>query len=524
MAKSIIVPGVHDLIPPQGRVTVQLTDPDRPWRVRKEVMAENAVMNWWLSGVKDDGFLGDFEDDTEIQYKTGFSLNGAATNATFSHKSWAAGKFNSIEGRWPGRYGNYIDHFWASSANVTPDADKPWIPTNDATGQITAWGNLDVAAAVDAVNYPERGTLVAAESWSTWEQSRMVLEWSTDQGNGTWRSAGIGQIIASTSGAGATPHPFCMYLRTPALRNVSQYNMVNARVGGVTTFGAGSTREITSMHHSDYDRLWSIDRDGQMACFDMSIWAAVYGITDTGLTDDRCYGIAWLNDRLWVVSNANANLYEYDDDLSALTLNSTIDMTANISGDTIYDITTDGTDLYVLGSSNVHKFDNTGTYQSSWAHGLTLEIYGNYHQHPGIEYDPAMDGLWVATGNNDRNATGSNVTTPWGGVYDSNDAAWGNGTERTHLFNLAGADQNRTWNPMWYISDDPYMQTSSITGMSPQGWHFWGTSGYYLNGQDNYAYNFSQGPSAASHAILPSDVIKTSSDALKVVYDFDFTP
>jgi hypothetical protein len=61
----------------------------------------------------------------------------------------------------------------------------------------------------------------------------------------------------------------------------------------------------------------------------------------------------------------------------------------------------------------------------------------------------------------------------------------------------------------------------SFTGIDPQGWT--GFLGYLDNNTGIYGQApIHLGGMIGSHALLPSDVVKTSADGLKIRYDFDF--
>jgi hypothetical protein len=122
--KRYIVPGVHDPIPPNGRITVQLTHPTTG-RVVKEVRSENAIMDWFTSQVsgfgRGDGYASSVADVRR------YSIPNLSPNSmnidVLQNRDPISVKFN-IAGQYPGLYsaGTEVPFIWGSSANITPNA------------------------------------------------------------------------------------------------------------------------------------------------------------------------------------------------------------------------------------------------------------------------------------------------------------------------------------------------------------------------------------------------------------------
>jgi len=258
--------------------------------------------------------------------------------------------------------------------------------------------------------------------------------------------------------------------------------------------------------------LWNFDTSGNLSLFNVQDWTTTYGVQSFGVGSGQA-GVVALGSDVWVTRNSS--VYRVDPDISAsVTILNTYDITASIGGDTLYDITTDGTDLYVLGTDNVHKVNTSGVWQSSWAHSLTL-IAGLTA--PNLEYDPGMGHLWLSPGDNPSSTSGSH-TEPWGSWDSYGDSSWETDTYRIKSFNLTGTAQNYTIKPGYSYGSDPFYPKNGITGLDAQGWVWWYHVDYYGG-----RYIRPIGPNCISHANIGSDIVKTSSEALKVVYDFDFT-
>jgi len=509
MPKEIIVPGVHDLIPPQGRVTVRLLDPDRPWRIRKEVKEENAIMNWWLSAANK-GYRGGWDNDTVIRQVPGFSPNVANTTSGFVNSSpfVPMGK----PGYWPGRYGNYVNKFWASDQDVTPDADKPWIPTNNNTdGALTAFSPTDVITSLDVTKLA-RGTPVASESWSKWDQARTVMEWGTTQGNGTWRSVGFGEVQHKRIDNEACPGLFYGYQKTPLKRD--------SRASGVV-YDSGSINSFDtpdSMSFESATLLWATRGDGYIASLNPSIWTWITSYISFGTGTGRM-GIVGKAPDVWVTRNKN--LYRVDPDISSISITNTYDLSSNITESDIIDITTDGTDFYLLSTTHVHKVNTSGVWQSSWAHSLTASAVYYANIRGNIEYDPNMNHLWISM---DSVGTTTSAIIPrnWSQYIDSdNDCSFEHDDFRVRSFSLAGTALNYISKPGWNSTYATRGLPTGLTGMDPQGWVSFVADIYAGDVTNGRVYPL--GPNAVSHSNLGSDIVKTSSDSLQVIYDFDFS-
>ena len=544
MAKSVIVPGVHRYIPPQGLVTVQLSDPDRPWRIKKEVRAENTIMDWYLKQV-DNGFRGGYPQTSLDNYTTrdyvawhqpSFSMNRFCTEAGFTQND----DWRIIIGKpayWPSvmRGVAFMTQWlWASDQNVTTDSSKAWVPTNDTTGTTTAYASVVEGAAVSA-DHLARGTCLATDSYATFDQSRMVLEWGSTQGIGTYRTIGIGSVHARETGnehfvgptgllwdneSGITTDDVQQYpyitAANPATDQSSWHlndSTFNSRIwyDGCGIYPDWGT--TTSLHWSgDVTELWIVDEDGDVGLFDPSTWSYTYSMIASGVVSGQC-GITHLNSRVWLVNSSNATLYELDEDLSSITVNNSFDLSGSTGGDTFWDITTDGTDLYILGDSDVHKVSNTGVYDSSWSHGQSLTVGGQYNT-PSIEYDPTMDHLWLNPSfeHDQTNGTyNAEYSAQWGSRADS---SWMDPDHRVYAFSKAGSQLNYTWSMPFIANNDGVYMGTHITGMRSDGL-FWCRSAY-----DRHQLN---APNAVSMVNIGSDVEKTGTDVLKIIYDFDYT-
>lgn len=508
MPKENLVLGVHDFIPPQGLVTVRLVDPDRKWRVRKEVKVENVVMNWWLSAANP--VMRRLQwDDTTIGRVCGYAPNWSSTESGFTRDTIWSTVNGARQGYWPGLYGNYMRHVWASDVDATPDADKPWIPSDASLaneGNVTAMCSVDTVDTLSA-DHTQRGSWLPGDSYHDNTRSRTVMEWGTTQGNGTWRSIGLGNVNSRRIGNQAVPQGWLGYNRAQSLRSVNALNPEDSTYSYVNNVTSGGE----SIAYAS-ETLLVAARSNSIIIFNPQAYTTVQVYTAFS-TGSGKVTVAHDGTDLWVARGTS--IYRVSDsDSNSIT--NTYDLSASITESDIYDITSDKTDLYVLTSTHVHQINSSGVWQSSWAHGLTASGYCE-----NIEWDPNMDFLWISM-DNDGAWTSGTYTEYWGDWAYSGDQSWEADDFRIRAFNKTGTQQPYWQKPGWNLGTDPYQLTMGFSGMDPQGW-LGAISRSYYNTPTTSGKAMILGPSAASHVNLGTDFVKTSSDSLQLIYDFNYS-
>lgn len=534
MKEKIIVPGIHDHIPPQGRVTVQLLNPDTD-KVVHEVKAENAIMDWFLSQVTMS--RGDFTTVGDIRKTHTPNLSPiSGLTETINQRSPVTVNMNK-PGVYPGLYsaGPECAWIWGSSANISPNAAHTHIPGSDAEGMMTGFARLDVAYTPDPNNLP-RGTVVSSLCRHTWDKTRMTVEFSTAQGNGVYRSIGTGSLaqrnIATLSGGGAA-HPaslwYPMQIRSAVTTNTH-----------ISYFRYGSSNTHTGATWPDH-RCFVVE--GDVTTTSNAIWiydfSAVAVGNTAGPTSNTIGGsgrisVATHGGSLWIGRGTTLKRCDYPTDTSLNVLN-TYSPVTGFTDAAIIDITSDGTNIYALGSTKVFIINPaTGAVTSSWTHSLprSFGTVGN------IEWDPAMQMLWLTT---ETHGAGQ-AYIPWGPANLPNISNLCNpNTARSYGYTIAGTRLNYAipfTTPQFGVDIDTQTLTANawdgssvsrfetgVTGMAQQnGWtSIVGsiitavTSGTGAHGLNH------RGPSMSSHALLPSDVTKTSANTLRIIYDFDWS-
>lgn len=510
MPKENIVLGVNDFKPPTGLVKVQLFDPDRPWRVKKEVEQENAVMNWWLSAANRVGRS--LANDTSLNFQAHFDSNESSSEAAFTKQtgSYWPGVLGARPGKWPGRYGNHMKHVWASDVDVEPDADKPWIPSNgnlDDLGNVVGWSSTDTVYGLDN-EFTNRGTIVLGSCVLNMDMNRMVMEWGTTQGNGVWRSVGLGSLNIRSGGSMAVPTPWRYYLNGVNYRD-QRWTM---NIENVPAAHGGVFECADSMAFAEPTQVFAA-RNNTIMSRNLQTYSNNFGYTAFPVGSGRTT-VAWKSPDLWVARGKSVYRVDPSD---GTTVNNTYDLTAQLTDGDIIDITCDGTDLYLLCPDNVHVVNSAGVWQSSWAHGRDCD---DPYMPGNIEYDPGLDYLWIST-DVDGAWTSGSQTDLWNDWTLTGDSSWEGDTWRVVCFNKTGTQQPYWLKPGWKLATDPYYLRMGLTGMDPQGWvsHF-GRS--YYNDVTNSGEMWGVAPTAASHVNLGQDFEKTSSDSLRLIYEFHY--
>jgi len=507
MPLETIVPGVRDLIPPQGLVTVQLTNPDTG-KVVKEVKAENLIANSFLAQVNGH-FRGALDNnDARNQNMPNFSPVAANSDSGFTREYlWA---HLGRPGIYPGLFGNYMPWLWASDKNISPDANRTVPPcTTISTGNMTGHVRTDVAHATVAGQL-NRGTSTAAESWHRWDQSRLTCEFATTEGNGTYRSIGIGRLGSHYN----LNSCIALALASDQTSNLRYtHSQPISRSGDLLGLGSVWMR---SASFEDSNHFWLSTTANNLFVFDWETRTLTAGPLSATVTGTNQIGVCIKGSDLWLTRDKQLfRCVKFTG--GSLTITNTYNLATPLGAEIIFDITTDGTSLYLLTQTKVFVVNPAdGSVTTSWTHGMT-NFDAAYCCN--IEWDPKMQHLWIHFGTDDDAGylSGNNSLIEW--YWNASDYAY-TGTRATNQTVYGYSTAGVALPYRFLMLSSGYRQRpQGFTGMDSQGWTCFQC--IYADG------TYSQVPvnmcsMIASHALLPSDVVKTSTNGLKIVYDFNF--
>ena len=559
MKEKAIVPGVHDRVPPHGRVTLQLTN-DSTGKIVKEVKDENAMMDWYMSQVARRSRL---LHPGDLIVQSGLSplgdLQGAATTEfDLFQKYYTPGECPTTISP---SYQTYW--LWASAANVTPNSAHTHIPVSDAEGAVTAFARLNATYTYDAQN-PSRGTVIPDECIQSFDKTRMVVEFGTNQGNGIYRSVGVGRVAqanlahpAHSGGGYGTPGGILTgfyrdnggedtnpeYGLKSLAQNLQQFS---SNAPNTTQYLSGDRLNPSAVNASTYilrnatapdHRVYAVMNNNNIYIFNMQLRTEVAGPTSATITGSGRVSVSSLSTDFWVARGTT--LYRcVHPTTDALTVNNTYAPVTGFTDAAILDITNDGTNLYALGDTNVFVINPaTGAVTSSWAHSLPRS--GPVST---IEYDWCQEILWITY---EPDGIITNSVSPLHGVLNIGNAATNFASlpsVRIYGYNIGGGrapyalvpGSGHHWTGHWNGTENvstsgTWRQTlySGLTGINHLNpWSGWlgqfyrstpsgsGTGMYVVGGY---------GPSMATHANLGEDVEKDDTQSLKIIYDFDYT-
>jgi len=515
MPREVIVPGVRDLIPPQGLVTVQLTHPDTG-KVVHEVKAENMIANCWLAQVNGH-FRGAMDNDnSRNQYLPNFSPVAANSDAGFTREYvWA---HLGRPGIYPGMYGAYMPWLWASDKNIAPNASRTVPPCSNLSlsaiahnlgGNMTGHVRTDVAHAT-TTGQVNRGTTTAAESWHKWDQSRLTVEFATSEGNGTYRSIGVGRLASAYQANRCIVQPLScadvVSLRATGSQNVS-YGQ------GVINIGSNFVR---SASFEDSNHFWLSSTANALFVYDFETNTTTNGPTSASIPGTNQISVVVKGSDLWLARDKQIfRCVKFTG--STLSITNTYNLATPLGAENILDMTQDGTSIYLLTQTKVFVVNPAdGTVTTSWAHNLTHFDAANCCS---IEWDGANQHLWIHFGV-DNDPQYQNDSSQWIWNWQNGWGTYGYTTQdiNTKVFSFSTAGVLLPYIILLHAFAYQ-IRSYAFTGMDPQGWFaMWANFG-----DSGYRQGFMNMCSMiGSHALLGSDVVKTSTNGLKIVYDFNF--
>lgn len=500
MSKATIVPGVHDSIPPEGRVTVELFNPDTG-RVRKRDQVENALMDWYrknaaMNGGRGTGaFNGSYDYDSfNPMQEVSIAVPGTVRAASAGPTGWPV----------PFAPGMGMSWLWATDQNVTPNQAAIHIPSGNANAQVTSGTKLDQPWVPDGVQF-SRGSVQLGSCIRSWDRTRIVAEFGLSYGNGVYRSIGLGSLINRRTAPG-TMRVSPAHINNPSNPVLPDFgwgfsgnqaiNQLFLGRGGVDPELGVIWGQQSAVYGGPHLNSW----DGNVNTIVVS--------TANVIGSGGQWSVAVNGSDFWVARNKV--LYRCVKPTSdvPMTATNTYDLSATIGADTFLDIAVNRAtnQLFLLTETSVHVVNGaTGAPVSSFPLGLTIPVADRPYS--GIEWSAAEQQLfvsfWDAIGAYD--GWGYNTGSP--SSISSADSCLIRG------FTAAGAAAKNLMIPQNSTrtsSNNRY--SAALLGLTDSGISFAART----------ADNFMLGPSMATHALLGSDFEKTSADALRITYDFDF--
>jgi len=511
----VAVIGTRDLIPPQGRVSVELFDPDTG-RVLKKVQAENAIMDWLADQIVLNGGRGHPRSPSpsyDIQYALSPlqpQVDGSAADFQ-AETGWGTTGIDRAllrqPGAWPFRFHPMwnMSWLWATPSTHTPNSADTMIPVTDDLGEVTAGCQLHDLWAPDGVQV-KRGTLDAVLVERTWDRSRIVAEFGPGQGTGVYRSIGIGSLISQE---GAAPGG----LRVAPAGVAAKYVAPNLQVNSQSSIMSTAVAFAQGAYDADKDWIYGTQRTISSATYigDMTTVAGAssfihgYGTTKVLYAPLPGAGNLYLGVGQTLYRGDRSDTVPYHVPLQ------TIDISASLGAETILDLTHNSVDtIWVLTETRVFTFNTgTNTVTGNWAHNLTMP-------EPDVasaEYDSANDVLWLSTPQ-----IVSTESSSWGFDPAAGGASPGDSLV-SRAFTPAGADVSRLrfMGPQQVSASGANADTYAPILMADGRWMLRSL----VLGSSEYLMPFHM-QTMGSHALLPSDVTKAADKALRITYDFTY--
>ena len=531
------VPGVHDVISPEGRVCVELLD-DRG-RVKQKVKSENAIMNIWNDGQKRNVRGGDTAFTVAGTTLTGYHFHGNTVALSSEIDSGRTGTdwwFRGLAGGWqmlghPSAFQDGMRNVILTDSTDTVDADEFIFP-----GDMNAYTNLREQYAPSTGT--KRGNLNTTTSYRTPTSLRYVCEWGTAYGNGTHNSVGIGNVVHATALATQaypclTPYISSMSTRFSTPSDVSNggsaiglhhnhaaHGDTGNRYFATPLVPVNPNTSMLSGHRVALDEFWTVQSfvaANNMAKKDMSAmtispWGnalASSGHVVTGPTNTTIgsgvnkTAVTVVGSDLWLAYQGTLKRCVKPTGTSL-----TVTDTYTPGGiENCSDITTDGVDIYWLGATTVYKIDPaTGGITASWAHGLTGNMGTLCWGGPNSSY------LLV----NYEATSLPNASTH---VSITARSSW-----LTALFTTAGTYKGTFQVPSMAYSTAAaasYTTGGLIMPYTADYKHWVGPWGAHANNTSSPGPT-AFGPSHMSRTVLGSPVVKTSANSMRVTYEFTF--
>lgn len=499
---KLLVPGVHDLAPPEGRLTFELID-ERTGRVRHRTQSYNSFTNQFKEALAT-GLRGFTPNIAASPTRSiGWdpdpaSANGAAfgTNTDDSLSELVGTAVPRIVAR----HYQFCNSLYLSS-NSSAVNDDWWFPLG-----------LEAGAALNANNLftdnKKRGNRQLAMFERRPNLTKYVVDFGTDIANGfSIESAGL---------AG---------LRFP---NTDGYDGVYGWWTGSALvvsnglgFGGNRMRSWTKVSPT---QIWMLGEDGLSRLqFSNTTWPSGVGdlsgptTATLGSISGTNSGIAIIGSDFWLMDSLRLRRMDIPTNTSLPTVHNTYSPVTGFTDAACLGLTTDGTSLYAMGSTKVFVINPaTGAVTSSWDHNLTG---------PGgtagqtISYDETHDILWMNGSINSGNYSRDGFTmASWDPGSYSGDIPFGSGGfSALYPFSKSGTLLGFGFNPWWVATSTAAevlftLDSGRLIGISATN-----------TSVGSQRIQVQSGGVLGTRALVSAPFTKTNSEVLRVTYDIEFS-
>ena len=498
MPHEVIIPG-RTVVPPGGLITLELRNGNNG-RLKKKVTAENAVMDWVKASVPTNAARG----WSGNEYTDGLNPLACANDAGLvpNRPFWESYK---PVGWYPGTILGALSWLFATPADANISLSELDIPTGRDDAEVTAGVKLSGTFANDGIQL-KRGTIVPADCYKTWNQSRVVGTWSTVQGNGTWRSLGFGSLINQEIAPGGL-RVKKMALNTGISSGAQNQPSVYSTGSAITGWSVDRAKLAVNT-----DGAWG--RTGtSLVYLDFPSNAVEFTVTAANKPGGAVWSMCDTPTDFWIISAGLLYRCTTPVDASAITVLNTYNLSATVGTVGQQEMAFDGTSLWIMTETDVYEVNpTTGALTgTSWPHGLTVP-----NPALSIEWDGTQQLLWL---NNQESTTGDDLG--WG-VGGFGQFSWRGTPEPDsfvcHGFTTLGVKKLTTMGAQRSTATDqqtPYRQLNMMTEDGTK-------CALQASWDASPIYSYVMGPSMASRAVLPADIVKTTDDTMTITYDWNF--
>jgi hypothetical protein len=481
------VPGVNDVLPPEGRITFQLMD--ERGRIKHIVKCENLFMNQMREAMAT-------QQRGQQNVSTGIGFDSTAAQAIGVDNDQIQ-YFGTIDS--PRVYSSHqqmLRSLYLSSFNA-PVNTNWWFPLG-----LQAGAHL---SAVYSGTHTRRGTAVLLQSTRRPDGVRYCWDFGLDAANGfSIESAGLAGLTFTPDGDN-----YAYGWITP---NVILPGSNGTPIGGCRIRGTAQT----SANH----QLWVIGEDGlNLLDFTLSTtWnttaiRSLVGPTAAtlGVADVYGSGIAIIGSSMWLCDALRLRKMDIPTSTAMPAVLNTYNPITGFTDAATVAMCTDGTNLYVLGSTKVFVVSpTTGAVTSSWAHGMTSVT--------SINYDVPQNVVWIVgipAGMTYGPSSGPNGMSDMGSDNGSNNG------RAPQPFTLTGTLLGYGIPPGQWGNPTPSFVTDTM-------WFMDGGRHIFQQTNNTSAGNFQNmsqchGGCLGSRALVDTPFTKTASEVMRVFYDIAFS-
>lgn len=481
------VPGVNEILPPEGRLQFVLTD--ERGRVKHVTKAENLFMDQVREAMATQQ-----RGQQNVTTGMGFDSTAAQTIGVDNDQRLYFGTIDSP--RIYSAHNQMLRSLYLSSYNAAVEVDW-WYPLG-----VQAGANLDAAY---SGTHTRRGGVVLLQSQRRPDGVRYCWDFGLDVANGfSVESAGLAGLSFTPDGDN---YAFGGIMPTVALPGSTGQPIGNARIR--------ATAQPSQNH-----QLWVLGEDGMFLLdFTLSqVWntTAIRSITGPtvatlGIADVYGSGIAIIGSSMWICDALRLRKCDIPVSTAMPAVLNTYSPITGFTDAATVAMTTNGTNLYLLGSTKVFVVDPaTGAVTSSWAHGMGSVT--------SITYDSPENVLWIVgvpAGMTYNPSGGPN------GVGDMPSDSGSNDGRSPTPFSLAGANLGVGMAPSRHGNPSQVFYTDTMFFMDSCRHIFQQTNNTAAGNFQNM--NQCHGGCLGSRALVETPFVKTSSEVMRVFYDIAFS-